>query len=170
MSSLHSADWVPPGEDGAATPTTTTGTPDGAKHDGLDSCVTMVQERLLEALLLAPAATAKATVPTEEHVPSSSLPRLPTAEEDSGRSAPVSMDVEGEEGEPSGMTTVAEGGITVGLDPTTGKSDVPTAVQVVASMVDSALQVWKMPHISFAPPWADDINTKTGPSARHFRR
>lgn len=143
---------VPPGKDGTATPTMT-GPTNGAEQDVPGSRIIMVQERLLEVLLLTPAATANIGAPAEEQW-SSSLPsprHQPTGDEDSGRSAPVSMDVEGE-GDSSG-TSGAEGGVAGEVDPTTGKSDLPTAFQVVASMVDRALQVKKalkyLPHRAY---------------------
>lgn len=133
--SASADDRASPGKDGVATPTTA-GTTDCAEQDGLDSRVIMVQERLLESLLLAPA---------EEQLSSSSssstyLLHQSTGDKGGGRAGPVSMDVEGEGGDSSG-TSGARGGVTVGSDTSTGKSNIPTAIQVVASMVDSALQV-----------------------------
>lgn len=126
------------------------GTTDGEEQDGLDGRVLMVQERLLEALLLTSAATGKVAAPVREHSSSSpSLLHEPTGDEDRKRSAPILMDVDVEGGGDSGGMRGAEGGVAVGSDSTTGKSDVPTAIQVVASMVDSALQVRKvLKHLS----------------------
>ncbi|CAN0528773.1 unnamed protein product, partial [Ectocarpus sp. 12 AP-2014] len=129
-----------------------------------DSRVTMVQERLLEALLLeAPARTnmTKEVGPTQAQPSTSSTPReagsdkdgpagsatVGEAGEECGGFAPTPMVVEGEGDEDEGDVPVAR----TGADATPSGSrsagsdgnrtdPVPTAVQVVASMVDCALQ------------------------------
>ncbi|CAM9125922.1 unnamed protein product [Ectocarpus sp. 8 AP-2014] len=129
-----------------------------------DGRVTMVQERLLEALLLEVPATTdmtKETEPAQAQPSTSSTPHeagsdkdgpagsatVGSAGEDCGGLAPTPMVVEGEGDEDVGDVPVAR----TGADATpsgnrsedsngNGTDSVPTAVQVVASMVDSALQ------------------------------
>lgn len=141
-----------------------------------DSRVTMVQERLLEALLLETPAT---TDMTEEAEPTQAQPSpsltpheagsekdgpagsatVGAAGEDCGGLAPTPMVVEGEGDEGEGYLPVAG----TGADSTpsgnrsagsngNGTDPVPTAVQVVASMVDSAFQVRGLPR---TPCWDD---------------
>lgn len=109
----------------------------------------MVQERLLEALLDAAPAAAPDSA-DGEGAPSSSRPPHPT-EGGGGRdrslpATPVPMDVEDQGGGAGGST--ADEGVERGAA-TSAAADtaqarggaVPTAVQVVASMVDGALEV-----------------------------
>lgn len=104
----------------------------------MDSRVIMVQERLLESLLQAPAEEQSSISSSSS---SSSLLQQSTGDKDDGRSAPVSMDVDGEGGDSSGAS--GAGGETTVVSDTSkqSKNDIPTAIQVVASMVDSVLQV-----------------------------
>ncbi|CAM9148330.1 unnamed protein product, partial [Hapterophycus canaliculatus] len=152
---------------------------------GYDSRVTMVQERLLDALLLSapatPAATAAAegldsTAPAEGRAPLLSSPCQTSAphakqhhqgptvgpaaavvargEEYRGQSALVPMEVEGEgSGASDGLSVAGCAGGSAAAAAATlsataeadearggGSVEVPTAIQVVASMVDAALQ------------------------------
>lgn len=115
-------------------PSATTGPRDSANHD---TRVTMVQERLLEALLLSPPAPAAVTA---------AAPEAPTAtgdDGDRGRSTPASMEVDVEAGVDAGGQGGAESVRETADDEAVaeGCGAVPTVVQVVVSMVDSALQV-----------------------------
>ncbi|CAM9143834.1 unnamed protein product [Ectocarpus fasciculatus] len=133
-----------------------------------DTRVTMVQERLLEALLLeAPATTnmRKEAEPTQAQPSTSSTPHevgpdkvgpagslTVRAEEDDCRGlAPTPMAIEGEgDGDEGDVPVAGTGGATPSGNCLAGSNGngtgaVPTAVQVVASMVDSALQ-WISKH------------------------
>lgn len=149
----------------------------GAGETRYDSRVTMVQERLLEALLLEATATTNITKEAPTQAPPSSSPTPHEAGpdkdgpagsatvraegEDCVGSAPTPMVVEGEGHEDEGDAHVAD----TGVDATpsghhlagsngSGTGAVPTSVQVVASMVDSALQVRSLPRKSYG----DDQN------------
>ncbi|CAN0136313.1 unnamed protein product [Ectocarpus sp. 6 AP-2014] len=143
--------------------------PDQSRESGgsdarYDSRVTMAQERLLEALLVeAPATTdmTKGAEPTQAQPSTSSTPHeagsdkdgpagsatVGGAGEDCGGIAPTPMVVEGEGNEDvgelpvprSGADATPSGNRSAGSNGN-GTDPVPTAVQVVASMVDSALQ------------------------------
>eukprot|EP00903_Cladosiphon_okamuranus_P017696 g16295.t1 len=124
---------------GATIPATPT-MPSATRSDDCpnhDSRVTMVQERLLEALLLSPPAPAAATVAAQES---------PTATEhdDRGRASPttsVPMDVDvGVDAAGQGAERVCETADDEAETAAEGRGAVPTALQVLASMVDSALQ------------------------------
>lgn len=134
-------------KDPATTPATPAATPaaradPGAKHD---TRVTMVQERLLEALLLSPPAPTPVPAPTPtpaegSHGPSAQAPMdVDAGDQDQGgdeSACGAAAEAAGDEALAAPKEPVSSAGERVG-----GGGAVPTAVQVVASMVDTALQV-----------------------------
>ena len=120
------------------------------QDDGpLDGRLMMVKERLLEALLAAPPPAAAPGAADAGAASPCSFPPQPTTEGDGDRGpppAPAPMDVEdgGGAASPAAAADVpatADTPSAAADDASVRSGEVPTAVQVVASMVDSALEV-----------------------------